>query len=134
MSSSAHPVATEVFYASGRGPILRRVVSSAGGRIRALEFYRIDEPSDASHVRHVRIIKPQVFMVTPEEVINYSEWASSFSQHVGAAALDLGHSEWLRSFSPLHLSKCRHFQLLFYDELFDIICESLEFGDGEYDD
>ena len=134
MSSSIEPVATESFYAEGRGPSLRRVIWGADGqRIRALEFHRIDEPHDAAHLRHVRIVSPQVVMVTPEEVINYSSWAAGFGQHHRAAALDLGRSDWLRSFSPLHLSKCRHFQLLFYDELFDIICEGLEFGDGVYE-
>ena len=73
-------------------------------------------------------------MFTPEEVINYSGWAAGFAQHPGAGALDLGRSPWLRSFSPLHLAKCHHFQLLFYDELYDIICEGLEFGDGALHD
>ncbi len=120
----------EQFYASGRGPSLHRVVSNRYGLLGGFEYHRIDDPPDAAHLRHVRILAPQVVMYTPEEVINYSTWAAGFRQHRGAGALDLGRSEWLRSFNPLHLAKCHHFQLLFYDELYDIICEGLEFGDG----
>ena len=67
-------------------------------------------------------------MFTPEEVIG-----STMHLHPdGPAALDLGRSDWLRSFNPQHLDACRHFQLLFYDELLDIICERLEFADGVF--
>jgi len=127
------PIALEQFRASGRGPSLERVVYSEHGRLRGFEYHKIDDIYDAAHLRHVRVIRPQVVMFTPEEVINYVAWAAGFSQHVGAGALDLGRSAWLRSFNPLHLSKCHHFQLLFYDELFDIICEGLEFGDGAFE-
>src|SRR5712672_774431 len=116
MSQTIQPVALDRFYASGRGPTLRCVIRGEdGSRVRGFEYHRIDEPNDAAHLRHISIIRPQVVLLTPEEVIDYSVWAAGFGQHVGAGALDLGRSDWLRSFSPLHLSKCRHFQLLFYD-------------------
>ena len=62
-------------------------------------------------------------MFTPEEVIG---------DPGDGGAVDLGRSEWLSTFAPQHLASCRHFQLLFYDELLDIICESLEFADGVF--
>ena len=72
-------------------------------------------------------------MFTPEEVIPYgSSRVADFGAHRPAAAFDLGHSEWLLSFSPQHLSRCHHFQLLFYDELLDVICEGLDFRSGAY--
>ena len=62
-------------------------------------------------------------MFTPEEVIG---------QPGDGGATDLGRSEWLQSFTQRHLGACRHFRLLFYDELLDVICESLEFADGVF--
>jgi len=129
-SEAIRPLAIAQFRASGRGPSLQRVVWSRFGLLFGFEYHRIDDPHDAAHLRHVRVLGPQVVMYTPEEVINYSTWGTGFGQHRGAGALDLGRSDWLRSFNPLHLGKCHHFQLLFYDELYDIICEDLEFGEG----
>ncbi len=62
-------------------------------------------------------------MFTPEELIG---------QVRGGGASDLGISRWLEGFRQQHLAACRHFELLFYDERLDIICESLEFADGAF--
>ena len=112
-----------VFPFDGRGPELQRAIwDSRGSTLLAVEYTDADDT-----LRHVRFHAPQVVMFTPEEVIS-----TTALQPGSTAAVDLGRSEWLRSFSPQHLDACSHFQLLFYDELLDIICERLDFADGAF--
>ena len=72
-------------------------------------------------------------MFTPEEVHNYVrggvQWGPAVDQ---SAIVDLGKSEWLRSFNRLHLERCSHYRILFYDALLDVICEDISAGRGPY--
>jgi hypothetical protein len=112
-------IAADKFYLDGRGPELRRALwDERGTTLLAVEY----DDTDGT-LRHVRFRAPQVVMFTPEEVVGAGD-------HGGA--LDLGRSAWFQSFSQQHLERCSHFQLLFYDELLDVICESLEFADGAF--
>ena len=126
----ARPIHIELFYGEDRGPSLARLCWSSSGRtLKAAEF----TPPDYAlreDLRHVRFVKAQVVLVTPEEVINYSLMNPYLARHSPAKMFDLGKSDWLKSFSPLHLGKCTHYQLLFYDELLDVIAEGVEFGKG----
>lgn len=47
-----------------------------------------------------------------------------------AAIHDLGRSTWLESFNPHHLDDCSHFQIIFYDEVFDVICREIQAATG----
>jgi len=71
-------------------------------------------------------------MFTPEEVINYKTLHSAWAMYRGAGIICLGKSAWLNSFSPQHLEKCLHYQLMFYDDLLDVICEKIEAREGSY--
>ena len=112
-------VATDKFPFDGRGPELERAIwDSRGTQLLAIDY------RDADGARwHVRFQSPQVVMFTSEEVIGDPRSGGAF---------DLGRSPWLQSFAQQNLGRCRHFRLLFYDELLDIICESLEFADGVF--
>jgi hypothetical protein len=118
------PVRRDEFRGDGRGPELDRFVWSADGRtLLGAEYRNADSPA----LRHVRFGGTQVVMVTPEEVIGDP------CVPVGSSyAADLGRSSWLQSFAPQHLAKCSHYRLLFYDELIDVVCETIEFGPGPY--
>jgi hypothetical protein len=122
------PVHANHFYANGRGPELQRVHwADRGLTLVGIDYLNPDEGS----IKHVRFHGLQVFMVTPEEVIGVDQFDSdAFLRFPRAAMFNHGRSEWLRSFSRDHLDACSHFQLLFYDELFDIICEAVECGVG----
>jgi hypothetical protein len=125
------PVHIEIFYGDGRGPDLRRICWSDRGRLEAIEF----TPNDYAlkdDLHHVRFTGLQVVMITPEEVINYTKMNPYLAKHRPAMMFDLEKSEWLRAFSPMHLAKCRHYQLLFYDELVDVIAEGVVFGKGPF--
>jgi hypothetical protein len=126
------PIHVEFFYSDGRGPELARFCW--GYRNNLLEAAEFMPPDAASNddLQFVRFLRPQVMMITPEEVINYASMSSYLIKYRPAAMFDLGKSDWLKSFSPRHLEKCSHFQLLFYDELLDVIAEGVEFGKGKF--
>jgi hypothetical protein len=50
-----------------------------------------------------------------------------------AAIYETQDSEWIKSFSPVHLEKSKHFQIMFYDEIYDVICENIIPGYGKLD-
>src|SRR5471030_2842695 len=125
------PVAVEHFYHDGRGPELHRVHwrQPTCAVLLGIDYIL----PDGTDLLHVGFVRPQVFMFTPEEVIPYgTSSVVDFGAFRPAAAFDRGRSEWLLTFNPQHLDRCRHFQLLFYDELLDVICEDLAFRDGSY--
>ncbi len=128
----AEPIQTNLFYHDGRGPELQRTHwSTRGAQLQAIECFNPDDVYDEASQKHVRFEGLQVVMITPEEVIDYGKLASHLDQS-RAAMFDLGKSVWLQSFSQRHLSSCRHFQLMFYDQLFDIICEGVTCHSGKF--
>ena len=99
----------------------------------AIDYYNPDSQHSPIGMRHVRFLRPQVVMITPEEVMDYQRFGLSGALATSRAALwDLRKSEWLQSFVQRHLHGCRHFQLVFYDELIDVICEGVECVQGGY--
>lgn len=118
-----NPVNVDTFYHDGRGPELQCVHWKHNGRLLIAADYSNHDDYGEGAARHVQFERVQVLQVTPEEVINYETLGDSLLTLRPAAMFDLGKSPWLGSFSPRHLDKCRHFQLMFYDELFDVICE-----------
>lgn len=118
------PIHIDLFYTNGRGPELQRSYwGTRGQQLQAIGYFNPDDVHDEASLKHVRFDGLQVVMITPEEVIDYRKLEPHLTHIQSAAMFDLGKSEWLKSFSQHHLSSCHHFQLLFYDELFDIICE-----------
>ena len=121
-------------WASGRGPELRRIHHSqlGGTSIVAIDYLNPDSASE-NDIRHLRIHRAQVSMITPEEVHNYGsdkiEWGPPLRQ---AAVVNLGKSDWLRSFAQQHLGRCNHYRLMFYDEIIDLICEGISAEAGPY--
>jgi len=48
-----------------------------------------------------------------------------------AAILEVLDSKWMKTFQQRHLRKCSHFQIMFYDEIYDVICEEIIPGVGK---
>jgi hypothetical protein len=116
------------FQADGRGPVLEKVhCAYNGATLRAIDFQNSDD-----EIQHLFFTGVQVFMFTPEEVINYKTISALWSENRKAGIICLGRSEWLESFAPQHLDNCDHYQIMFYDELLDVICEHIEVRDGSY--
>ena len=127
------PVHVEMFYADGRGPELQRVHwGGRGQRLVAIEYYNPDDVYEPANLKHVRFGGLQVVRITPEEVIDYAELGSTMNESRPAAMFDLGRTRWLESFSQRHLTRCSHYQLLFYDDLFDVICETVSCHHGAF--
>ncbi len=130
----AKPIHVEDFWRDGRGPELRRVLWDANGTsVRGIEYVNPDWADADSDLRHVLFVAPQVVQITPEEVIGSEQMGTRYIDHMAAAMFDLGRSGWLKSFAQTHLANCTHIQMLFYDELVDIICEGVICGAGPAD-
>ena len=127
-----HPVHIESFYSDGRGPELVALHWSLRGIVLEAAEFKLPDAESSEDLRHVRFLRPQVVMITPDEVIDYRAPSAHLCDHGPAAMFDLGKSEWLRSFSPEHLEKCSHLQFYFYDELIDVVAEGAVFGKGRY--
>ena len=127
------PILQQVCYHDGRGPELQAVRYANQGRsIQAVEYFNPDDVSTPQNIKHLHFIKPQVFMFTPEEVYNCQPGESYWAQFRPAAIISLGKSAWLDSFDQQHLTQCYHFQIMFYDQYLDIICEEIVSGQGVY--
>ncbi len=130
MSTILQPIHTELFYSDSRGPELVTFHWKLNGSILEGAEFMLPDATKDDDLRHVRFLRPQVTMITPEEVIDYRVMSSERLEHRPAAMFNLGRSDWLLKFTPHHLGKCSHFQLYFYDELLDIIAEDVTFGVG----
>jgi len=118
------------FYHDGRGPALVRVHydTITGSGIVAADFLNPDDTRD--RLKHLLFVRAQAFQFTPEEEYT-NEWVD-WARTGNAAIIDLGRSAWYRSFTNRHSSDCRHFHIMFYDEVLDIICHAVELKAGGY--
>lgn len=123
------PILEAEFHHDGRGPELQRVIWGHANPKGFEYFNPEDEYVDAS-LRHLRLIKVEAFAFAGEEV----HGAVVHTPGSQAAIHDLGKSPWLRTLNPRHLEDCSHFQIMFYDEIFDVVCRGIEAGSGPYVD
>jgi len=123
------PILQQVCYHEGRGPELQAVrYATQGKSIRAVEYFNPDN----IELKHLHFVKPQVYMFTPEEVYNSESGVDYWAKFRPAAIISLGKSAWLESFAQQHLARCSQFQIMFYDQYLDIICEEIIFGHGAF--
>ena len=127
LKSKTTPVLEKDFYHEGRGPELQKVYWANGGStLVGFSYYNPDDVYDNENLKHLRLEKVEAFMMAGEEVhpeILYSGKSK-------AAIVKVNDSKWLRQFKSPHVSDCSHFQVSFYDEIFDIICKEIVAGKG----
>jgi hypothetical protein len=129
MTQEEVPILADKFYCDGRGPELIKVHwAYSGHTLRAIEFVNPNE----TDTKHLFFVGVQVAMFTPEEVINYENLNQLWQISRPAGILCLGKSAWLKSYNQRHLERCAHYQVMFYDDLLDVICESIEIREGSY--
>jgi hypothetical protein len=126
-------IARPKFYHDGRGPSLLQVhFAPRSAHLVAIDYSPPDWDGKTVGVRHLRFLKSQVHMFTPEEVENYSVSQVNWGATEKGALVSLGRTLWLNSFSPIHLGRCEHFRAMFYDEFLDVVCEDVSAHEGAY--
>ena len=124
-----HVVHRTEFFHDGRGPELLSVhLAKESSHLLAIDF----RAPDSGQVRHLTFLLAQAYMFTPEEVENCAATSVDWGATDGGAIVSLGRSNWFNAFSPAHLSRCRHFRLMFHDEFLDVLCEDIDVADGSY--
>ncbi len=130
----ATPINIEKFHHDGRGPESRAIHCwPESAQITAIDYFNPEDDYSAANLKHVYFVGPQVVQITPKEVIGADQIPSESRGSGNAAMFDMGRTDWLESFAQRHLSNCRHFKLIFYDELIDVICEGVECRQGGFD-
>lgn len=109
------------FLYNGRGPVLTRWIHDKSGFIIGAEH-------EFGWIVFKRL---QVIQIVPHEV--HSFWYLTEGDTFDNGILEVEDSSWIKNFSPTHLTKCKHFILEFYDEIVEVICESLISGVGDFD-
>lgn len=121
------PVLEKDFYHDGRGPELQNVVWKNTGVIPiGFEYFNPDDGYEEENLKHIILSGVQAYSMATEEV-HGNILASGDSD---AAILEVINSDWLNSLLSIHLEKCKHYQIMFYDEIYDIVCESIVSGKG----
>jgi hypothetical protein len=127
------PLFRDLFFHDGRGPELHSAHWRDGGRVlSAIDYYNPDVTHDVGHLNHVAFSGVQVVQITPEEVRGVSALADPQGRYSPAAMFNLGKDDWFQRFNAQHLGSCSHYQLVFYDELLDVICEGVTCHRGPY--
>ena len=126
-------IARSKFYHDGRGPELLQVhFAPRSAHLIAIDYSPPDWDGKNIGIRHLRFLKAQVHMFTPEEVENYHASEVNWGATEQGALVSLGRTKWLGSFTQIHLGRCEHFRAMFYDYLLDVICEEVSAQDGAY--
>jgi hypothetical protein len=144
MTSQPTIFQTQYFFNDGRGPQIAKWIkyddlyfppSSVSKIIRSPS----DDITGIQFMNWVVFYGNQVIQIVPEEVHSY--WhtesyyeackAGSTDKKTGAWLIE--NSEWIKTFHPRHLSNAKHFILEFYDDIIEVICDELIFGEGKFD-
>jgi hypothetical protein len=77
----------------------------------------------------------QVIQIVPEEVHSYWHLAYRQQESDSSCVWEIEDSQWLASFYPRHLQGkgYKHYIIVFNDELVEVICRDLIFGEGLFD-
>jgi len=115
------------FHHEGRGPELQRVVWSKDGiTLKGFEYYNPDDVFEEENIKHLELVGLEAYSVAGEEVHSNIIFVNDSK----AAIFKVLNSPWLKQFNPLHLKGCDHYQIRFYDEIYDVICREIKTGQG----
>jgi len=122
------PLFENEFYHDGRGPSLINVLWIQKGVIlKGFEFYNPDDEHSEENIKHLILEKIEVYSMAGEDV--HSNILTSGESK--AAIFKIEDSEWLKQFKHIHLIGCSHYQIIFYDEIYDVICKDIKIGKGK---
>lgn len=122
------PILESDFFHDGRGPELQKVIWDYRGQIlRGFEYFNPDDEYTEENLRHLHLDKTQVYSMAGEEIHKHIA-ANGKTQ---SAVFEIPDSKWKKSFQQRHLEDCKHYQIMFYDEIFDVICRQIIPGKGK---
>jgi hypothetical protein len=115
------------FHNEGRGPELQRVVwADEGKTLKGFEYYNPEDTYDEEDIKHLEIIGVEACAMAGDEVHGNIH----LIEESKASIFKVEDSPWLQQFNPSHLEGCDHYQLEFYDEIYDVICKEIKPGKG----
>ena len=122
------PLFEDSFYHDGRGPELQKVIwLNEGKDLKGFEYFNPDDKYTDENLRHLILEKVEAFSMAGEEV----HGDIVISGKSKAAIFKIEDSLWLKQFNPTHLADCAHYQIVFYDEIYDVICRDIKLGKGK---
>lgn len=125
---SIEPFLESDFYHDGRGPELQKVRWKSNGVILVgFEYFNPDDEYIPDNLKHLILDSVEAYSMSSDEV-HGNILATGDSK---AAIFEVKDSEWLASFNQAHLSECKHYQIMFYDEIYDVICKQITVGMGQ---
>ena len=95
--------------------------------LRGFEYFNPDDVCEEDSLKHIKLIGVEAFSMSSEEV----HGKILATGKCKAAILEVEASKWLASFDPRHLAGCKHYQIMFYDEIYDVVCKKIEAGKGK---
>ena len=121
------PILEADFHHDGRGPELQKVIWDYRGQIlRGFEYFNPEDEYTVDNLRHLVLDKVEVYSMAGEEVHKHI----AANGKTRAAIFQIVDSPWKASFQQRHIQDCEHFQIMFYDEIFDVICREITPGKG----
>jgi hypothetical protein len=115
------------FHHDGRDPELQRVVWAFDGKIlQGFEYYNPEDTYEEEGIKHLELVGVEVYSMAIEEVHN-NILATRESK---ASVFRIENSLWLKQYNPSHLEGCSHYRIIFYDEIYDVICKEIKVGNG----
>ncbi|MFL1483644.1 hypothetical protein [Marinobacter sp. LN3S78] len=124
---STKPILESDFYHDGRGPELQRVVWKLRGAVLVgFEYFNPDDKYVPDNLKHLVLEGVEAYSMASEEV-HGSILVTGDSR---VAIFEVMDSKWLASLNQAHLSDCTHYQVMFYDEVFDLVCRGIKSGFG----
>ena len=122
------PILNSDFYHDGRGPELQKTRWSKNGAVlRGFEYFNPDDIYEDKNLKHLKLVGVEAYSMSSEEV--HGNILATGKNN--AAIFEVSSSKWFASFNPRHLSECKHYQIMFYDEIYDVICKRIEVGKGK---
>ncbi|WP_299077963.1 hypothetical protein [uncultured Paraglaciecola sp.] len=122
------PVLENDFYHDGRGPELQKVRWKSNGVVLVgFEYFNPDDEYTPDNLKHLTFDSVEAYSMSSDEV-HGNILATGDSK---AAIFEVKDSEWLASFNQAHLSECKHYQIMFHDEIYDVICKQIIVGTGQ---
>jgi hypothetical protein len=115
------------FQYDGKGPELDRVIRSHGGVIlKGFEYYNPGKASKEDNIKHLKLIGVEAFSMAIEDV-HGNILANESSP---AAIFKVEDSAWAQQFDFTNLDNCNHYQIVFYNEIYDVLCTEIKSGEG----